>query len=422
QDVEELVSVKDAVLSCATAEDRHGWQHLFPVQNAALRSRLALHCLEKWPLDACLEILAYCISDLGVTDELKASLQSRKKELQIYQKILNVQNEPLWNDWQDLKKACTDDPQAVMNIILKAKDYELCEEWARLYPVPREDLINLHREHLLHLLEMGHVEKALQLLQRVEDPGICLAISEQCLDQHPNLAASHFLADYLTAHFYASLTTARCKEIQALYIGSKMLLTLPELSRVNYFHLSSRPLLMLEQLLMNMKVDWVAVAVQTLHQLLAGQEIGFTVEDIDNLLSKYAEKALNVPFALKEKRSVLQVNLSVSCLEAHPCGISYCVTLSASPRDRSLQQNLFPQEFVPPEKPPPKQQWIPDDTETICMVCKTERFTMFNRRHHCRRCGRLVCSSCSTKKMAIEACRENLSRVCDQCYSYYNRE
>ncbi|NWX33555.1 ZFY26 protein, partial [Notiomystis cincta] len=52
------------------------------------------------------------------------------------------------------------------------------------------------------------------------------------------------------------------------------------------------------------------------------------------------------------------------------------VTISASPRDRSLQQNLLPQEFVPPEKPPPKQQWIPDDTETICMVCKTERFTM----------------------------------------------
>lgn len=35
--------------------------------------------------------------------------------------ILNLQNEPLWNDWQDLKTACTDDPQTIMNIILKAK-------------------------------------------------------------------------------------------------------------------------------------------------------------------------------------------------------------------------------------------------------------------------------------------------------------
>uniref|UniRef100_A0A8C0UWM0 Zinc finger FYVE domain-containing protein 26 n=1 Tax=Cyanistes caeruleus TaxID=156563 RepID=A0A8C0UWM0_CYACU len=432
QDVEEVVSVKDAVLSCAAAEDKDGWQYLFPVKNAVLRSRLALRCLDKWPLDACLEILAYCVSDLGIPHELKANLQSRKKELLVYQKILNVQNEPLWNDWQDLKKACTDDPQAVMSIILKAKDYELCEEWGHLYPVPREDLINLHREHLLHLLEMGDMEKALQLLQRIEDPGVCLAISEQSLDQHPSLAASHFLADYLTAHFYASLTTARRNEIQALYVGSKVLLTLPELSRVNYFHLSSKPLLMLEQLLMNMKVDWVAEAVQTLHQLLAGQEIGFNVEDIDNLLSKYAEKALNFPFTLKEKRSDSLTRIQESLNQVLECetlskpGSSelspVSVTISASPRDRSLQQNLFPQEFVPPEKPPPKQEWIPDDTETICMVCKTERFTMFNRRHHCRRCGRLVCSSCSTKKMEIEPCRENLSRVCDQCYSYYNRE
>ncbi|XP_032918394.1 zinc finger FYVE domain-containing protein 26 isoform X2 [Catharus ustulatus] len=435
QDVEEVVIVRDAVLSCAATEDKDGWQYLFPVKNAVLRSRLALRCLDKWPLDACLEILAYCISDLGIPHELKANLQSRRKELQVYQKILNVQNEPLWNDWQDLKRACTDDPQAVMNIILKAKDYELCEEWGHLYPVPREDLINLHREHLLHLLEMGDMEKALQLLQRIEDPGVSLAISEQSLDQHPNLAASHFLADYLTAHFYASLTTSRRNEIQALYIGSKVLLTLPELSRVNYAHLSSRPLLMLEQLLMNMKVDWVAVAVQTLHQLLAGQEIGFTVEDIDSLLSKYAEKALNFPFTLKEKRSDSLIRIQESLNQVLECEASSKsgsseqssvsstgATISASPRDRSLQQNLFPQEFVPPEKPPPKQQWIPDDTETICMVCKTERFTMFNRRHHCRRCGRLVCSSCSTKKMEIEACRENLSRVCDQCYSYYNRE
>uniref|UniRef100_A0A8B9ERR2 Zinc finger FYVE domain-containing protein 26 n=1 Tax=Anser cygnoides TaxID=8845 RepID=A0A8B9ERR2_ANSCY len=407
QDVEELDNIEDVVLSCATAEGKDGWQYLFPVKNATLRSMLALRCLDKWPLDACLEILAYCISDLGITDELKANLQSRKKELQVYQKILNLQNEPLWNDWQDLKKACTDDPQTIMNIILKAKDYELCEEWGHLYPVPREDLINLHREHLLHLLETGDMEKALQLLQRIEDPGICLAISEQSLDQHPSLAASHFLADYLTNHFYKNLTTARRNEIQALYMGSKVLLTLPELSRVTYFHLSSRPLLMLEQLLMNMKVDWVAVAVQTLLQLLGGHEVGFTVEDIDSLLSKYAEKALDFPYCF------LVFKTPLNSLNPFPC---------LSCPERSLQQNLFPQEFVPPEKPPPKQEWIPDDTETICMVCKSERFTMFNRRHHCRRCGRLVCSSCSTKKMAVEACRENPARVCDQCYSYYNRD
>ncbi|XP_038260251.1 zinc finger FYVE domain-containing protein 26 isoform X10 [Dermochelys coriacea] len=434
QDMEELTSVRDAVLSCAAADDKGGWQYLFPVKDAMLRSRLALHCLDRWPLEACLEILAYCICDPGITEELKSDLQSKTGELQVYQKILNLQDVPTWNDWQDLKEACIDNPQAIMSVVLEAKDYELCEEWGHLYPIPKEPLISLHQEHLLHLLEMGDTEKALQLLERIEDSDTRLVISEQSLDKHPSLAASHFLANYLTTHFYKYLTATRHNEIQALYMGSKVLLTLPEPYRASYSHLSSRPLLMLEQLLMNMKVDWAAVAVQTLHQLLVGQEIGFTVEDMDALLSKYSEKALDFPYSLKEKRSdsVIRTQESLSQVsesdtssksgsaELSPASFPGIIQ-SSSPRERSLPWNLFPQEFVPPEVPPSKQQWIPDETEITCMVCKTERFTMFNRRHHCRRCGRLVCSSCSTKKMVVEACRENPARVCDQCYSYYSK-
>ncbi|XP_044292041.1 zinc finger FYVE domain-containing protein 26 isoform X1 [Varanus komodoensis] len=435
QDTDELITVRDAVLSCATADEEEGWQYLFQVRDAMLRSRLALRCLDRWPLEACLEILAYCACDPEVSEELRSDLQSKTRELQVYQKILSLQEVPAWHDWQDLKRACTEDSQAIIEIILEAKDYELCEEWGNLYSVPREHLISLHQEHLLHLLEKGDMEKALQLLQRIDDPDIQLTISEQCLDKHPGLAASHFLADYLTTYFYKHLTIMRHNEIQALYIGSKVLLTLPEPYRASYSHLSCKPMLMLEQLLMNMKVDWAAVAIQTVHQLLVGQEIGFTVEDIDALLCKYAGKALEFPFSLKEKRSdsVIQIQESLyrgtepdtlpksESVEKFPAS-STDTSQSPSPVEKSLQQTVSLQEFVPPEKPPPKQQWIPDETEATCMVCKTEHFTMFNRRHHCRRCGRLVCSSCSSKKMVVENCRENPARVCDQCYSYHHKE
>ncbi|XP_054825928.1 zinc finger FYVE domain-containing protein 26 [Eublepharis macularius] len=435
QDMEELDTVRDAVLSCAAADGLVGWQHLFRVKDATLRCRLALRCLDRWPLKVCLDILAYCTCDPEVSEELKSDLQSKTRELQVYQKILSLQDISLWLDWQDLKRACTDDPQTVLGVILEAKDYELCEEWRNLYPIPRDHLISLHQEHLLHLLEMGDMEKALLLLQRIEDPDIQLVISEQCLDKHPSLAASHFLADYLTTYFYRHLTAMRHNEIQELYMGSKVLLTLPEAYRANYSHLSCKPLLMLEQLLMNMKVDWAALAIQTLHQLLVGQEIGFTVEDVDALLSKYAGKSLDFPFSLKEKRSDSIIQTQESLYQASETGTlsksgstelyspnSPDATRSSSPRERSLPQAVSVQEFVPPERPPLKHQWIPDETEGTCMVCKTERFTMFNRRHHCRRCGRLVCSSCSTKKMVVEDCRENLARVCDQCYNYYNKE
>ena len=60
---------------------------------------------------------------------------------------------------------------------------------------------------------------------------------------------------------------------------------------------------MLEQLLLNMKVDWATPAVPTLHQLRAGQDIGFTLDEVDSLLSRYAGKALDLPYPLREKRS-----------------------------------------------------------------------------------------------------------------------
>ncbi|XP_031211415.1 zinc finger FYVE domain-containing protein 26 isoform X4 [Mastomys coucha] len=438
QDLDDLSSVRDSVLTCATVCDKEGWQYLFPVKDASLRSQLALRFLDRWPLESCLEILAYCVSDTAVQEELKSELQRKLMELRVYQKILGLQDPPVWCDWQTLRSCCAEDPSAVMGMMLESQEYELCEEWGHLYPIPREHLVGLHHKHLLHLLERKEHEKALQLLQRIPDPTMCLEVTERSLDQHPSLATSHFLANYLTSHFYGELTTDRHCEIQALYMGSKVLLTLPEQHRASYAHLSSSPLLMLEQLLMNMKVDWATTAVQTLHQLLAGQDIGFTLDEVDSLLSRYAGKALDLPYPLREKRSDSMIHLqelvhqasdsetlsrSSSAEFSVATAPGSALVRSPSPKERAFPQTQSPPlEFVPPETPPARDQWVPDESESICMVCCREHFTMFNRRHHCRRCGRLVCGSCSTKKMVVEGCRENPTRVCDQCYSYYNKD
>ena len=81
----------------------------------------------------------------------------------------------------------------------------------------------------------------------------------------------------------------------------QVLLTLPPAARQDYFPLLSEPLLMLEQLLMNLKVDWADVAVRTLRSLLIGQEAGFGPEDIDKLLADYACKALDFSCAPRER-------------------------------------------------------------------------------------------------------------------------
>lgn len=44
--------------------------------------------------------------------------------------------------------------------------------------------------------------------------------------------------------------------------------------------------------------------------------------------------------------------------------------------------------------------WQADDDVSECPVCKTP-FTIWYRRHHCRKCGRVVCGSCSPHRITI---------------------
>ncbi|KAI8806413.1 FYVE zinc finger-domain-containing protein [Cladochytrium replicatum] len=39
--------------------------------------------------------------------------------------------------------------------------------------------------------------------------------------------------------------------------------------------------------------------------------------------------------------------------------------------------------------------WIPDEEADTCMACKRTKFNFLFRKHHCRRCGRVICGSCS---------------------------
>ncbi|EHK15429.1 uncharacterized protein TRIVIDRAFT_214807 [Trichoderma virens Gv29-8] len=72
----------------------------------------------------------------------------------------------------------------------------------------------------------------------------------------------------------------------------------------------------------------------------------------------------------------------------------------------SLLQTLFGP--PPPERERERERtgsvvlprWQPDAEVTYCPICRTQ-FSIFVRKHHCRKCGRVVCNSCSPHRIII---------------------
>ena len=61
----------------------------------------------------------------------------------------------------------------------------------------------------------------------------------------------------------------------------------------------------------------------------------------------------------------------------------------------------------------PVSAWVPDTEAEVCMACQRTRFSQLRRRHHCRNCGHLICSSCcKTGQLSEEVQMDKLCRTC----------
>ena len=58
--------------------------------------------------------------------------------------------------------------------------------------------------------------------------------------------------------------------------------------------------------------------------------------------------------------------------------------------------------------------WVPDTQSDSCQECGN-KFSFLQRRHHCRACGRLLCSDCSKYQAPLEYLAGCHARVCHSC-------
>ncbi|KAG9338550.1 hypothetical protein JZ751_025608 [Albula glossodonta] len=63
--------------------------------------------------------------------------------------------------------------------------------------------------------------------------------------------------------------------------------------------------------------------------------------------------------------------------------------------------------------------WVPDEACSLCTACKAP-FTVIRRKHHCRSCGKIFCSRCSSHSAPLPRYGQMKPvRVCTHCYMFH---
>ncbi|KAK8660688.1 hypothetical protein V6N13_051603 [Hibiscus sabdariffa] len=86
--------------------------------------------------------------------------------------------------------------------------------------------------------------------------------------------------------------------------------------------------------------------------------------------------------------------------------------------------------WIPRRTEPPnvsRDFWMPDQSCRVCYECDSQ-FTVFNRRHHCRICGRVFCAKCTANSVPAPSDEPRTNRedwerirVCNYCFKQWEQ-
>ncbi|ESP02327.1 hypothetical protein LOTGIDRAFT_238051 [Lottia gigantea] len=361
-----------------------------------------------------------------------------------------------FTDWHYLVKTSQESPKDVLAVLMKTGVYVTAKEWAEINNIPKPLKLDIQERYLVSLLtsDTPNSIKAFQVLEELRketDDKTCYTICDNLLHKLSDHKHILFLTSYMLNQL-KSVVQDNIEDLQLRHIGAKALQIVPDFLRGDYSGLITSPHLILEQLLMNMKADLagqVFSEIKTEFLAIKDEKLRVTNERFNEMLMKYAKLAVEITVVqIDPERERTQStdsydpkreesDLTKSFMESvriRRRGFELSVSPrtmtpspSASPRRKisnvylhppilentSSTPTSSPSKFIMPSQPPPPEKWVPDSSASVCMVCGVERFSMFNRRHHCRRCGRVVCAACSTKRTMVQGVS---ARVCNDCY------
>ncbi|KAJ2953249.1 hypothetical protein O0L34_g829 [Tuta absoluta] len=408
-----LMNLRDLILFKLSTNPKilNNWKYCQYLKCSELKVDLILNNLSSWPAEATIEVLDYLrfLLDQDVLDDgLYERCSDWMVKIPLYDQISSIMGV---NHWYTVYEKSIENPENIIEVLMDSQQFKLCLEWADVHEVS-ENMKNLIVMNLLRQLfeytNQATPDLVKELLSRLPTMQAMDLIQEE-MSKVRNVEILQVCVDFISEN------SCDWKCFENIKIGLQIMMEIDTNLRSAFWEIIEKPLLMIELFLMNAKLDVLTNIINKISPSLkkdpTGDNLYYNIKSIeslvisrnavDALLRFYAEKALD----MKNPRNRC-------CTPPKPSNDSLMLSID------SINIESATKPFVMPEQVPTKEQWAADYSTDRCMLCHTSIFSMIMRRHHCRRCGRLVCHVCSSHRMQVPTYPSGVKfRVCDDCYT-----
>lgn len=328
--------------------------------------------------------------------------------------------------WPKVMKLSETNPEQTLQQMIGLGKYGLCKRWSKIHPLRQkpdkyEAMTTVFIEAvqndtafnapLFKLIESLPTEEVVCVYSRL--------LSVRCISK------LKYILEFLI------FNAMDVSVYQKYRISLLIFQLLPANDLAGMWSMFDKPLLIIEQYLMNSRFEILARIIATIQSLIVDERCKFCSEERDITTSDSNEFVLfhnDCTHVAEKSKNCISVVCIDTLLRIYASkALDFRIVESQSsnadmPQSLTSDQTMMSLDslcgtFIMPREAPVRANWIRDDEASHCMCCRRSVFTVIFRRHHCRRCGRVVCIACSRKRIAIVALYSDvLVRVCDDCY------
>ena len=379
---------------------------ILKIEDKLLGLEFARERYQTWPVNIATECFTYFNEVFAEEPDCISMILSCLERLSTMSRISKILNylEINLNTCLSIEDFVMKRSEDFTQLMTTKKEFAVCHSVIKLGILTGDYEAKLLAEHVLFMAQNDNFDTLdiYNLLENKLSLEVCNTLCSLIQQHTNNLKIVLQLIDIILDKFQPLLSREKTITLKQQRLGAQCFREIKSRKVANYEEYSQllfKPLILLEQLIMNFQIHTASELVAKHSKQLT--ECGLT-SSLDALIKLYIGKSLYYEGTGSSKTSDTTTSSTVYSTMTRTTSRSrkgpttvfnppFKGTASKISRSLSRKISREEQKFQIPTSP---AQWVDEKKIKRCQICKL-KFTFIIRKHHCRWCGRVLCDKCA---------------------------